>query len=348
MYLTNREIQIGLRRLSENGKGLGRLGIGALNYRDPSFQLGDRVASRAVLQPKTAQALDVFATGRLFLTMFSRKPEHWNQPCAHWETRACSAALDGGKGILSMMQGGITAGVSLQQPQAAERIADLLALALSPDPVNRIEFTDFVTHPSSTIHILSPSLEEKLSQGSIHMDGGFVRNLKGNVKEFPDESIQGSDLPPVAFAKEEGKGMGVKIARDANNGALIGFYAGEFSHRGIMTKEKPSRYIAAASGAKFKQNADITSFRCDAGPSKKLTFQWCIENCVCGPFMNGDTSSPNCRLDRNAAWVDREGIVWMPMYAIKNIKTGEFLCWNYNHEAGQGLEYNFKPTRCSR
>ena len=342
LFLSNNDLGRGLRLLHENGKGLACLGIGDGVFYDSSFKLGQSVEVKGLLTSPSARAHDTFSIGRLLLSMFCRKPEDWeSEECQEWENEACNAAKEGKAGILRLMMSGFKRGVALQQQLAADRFADLIAQTLAEIP-KRISMNKVVTHPANTRYILSPEHEAALKgvQG-IPMTGGPVKSLKGNVRNFPCEKIRESILPPVSFVIEEGKGISVKIHERVSLHALISLYAGAYSH--TMAKSPPSRYTVSVGGCQFRHFRDksITKFNCDAGPSPKLTFEWFLKNCVCGPFMNAARSECNCRLGRAEAWVDNEGIVWMPMFATRDIEAGEFLWWSYDPTAGEGLKFNF-------
>jgi hypothetical protein len=51
----------------------------------------------------------------------------------------------------------------------------------------------------------------------------------------------------------------------------------------------------------------------------------------------------NVRLDRHSAWTDpATGIVWIPMYVICDIASGDFLRWKYSPVDGEGGFYSFE------
>ena len=324
------------RNLTEQGGGLGRLtGEGTFGYADQALW-GRNL--KGLIEPDAAYAYDIFAFGRSVLKRLSHDPR--KQSIHLWEASACQAAKDGPAGIRRMLEGAVEPSCArITQRITVDRVSSLLAGLLNPDPMLRMGAKAAMLHAANTLPIFSPQHSLALEDGrGIAMAGGPVESLPVPFRDHPD--LKGKTLPPVVLLPQADMGVGVRLGRDLRKGEVAAVYGGEYIARadtGRLRRAYPSRYsVSSLKCDRFPNDGFIM----DAAPTAKRPVVWLIDKNVAGPFMNGIGGvgfEVNCDLDRNSAWPDGSGGVWVLLTANRDIKAGEWLMWNYIWTAGAGI-----------
>ena len=135
------------RALTEQGKGWGRVAGGAFGYADQNFK-GQKLTS------KDAYAYDMYAGGRSILKLLTHKPKE--EGLQAWEDRARIAAAAGPAGIRHMLETAVDPGGRITQGINVERLANLIAGVLHPDPNKRMGAQEAMLHAANTLPFLSP------------------------------------------------------------------------------------------------------------------------------------------------------------------------------------------------
>jgi serine/threonine protein kinase len=329
--VSNEQVRIFCKLLTEQGKGLGRCNGGTLGYSEPDGRKGGDI------KPDQAYAKDIFAIGRTVLNCLSYNPE--KQSLETWDSMACEAAKTGWEGIHSLIVDAVDPAVCTAQHSAVERISKLLAGVLHPDPERRMTALDAMLHRANTLPFLCPLHSRALVEGTgIFMGGGPVQSLAAPFRDHP--SLKGATLPPVVLMLQEGMDVGLQLCRALKKDDVACVYGGAYYSRADtkgLSNTFPSRFCVSSFASKhIKDNA----FVCDGAPSAKRPFGWFIANNVAGPFMNGrkgEGDDINCYLDRNSAWRDSNGDVFFVLKANRDTAPGEFLMWKYDWQSGIGV-----------
>jgi hypothetical protein len=224
---------------------------------------------------------------------------------------------------------GISGGKPPQQPEAVKAYAYLLFGLLDPDLRQRTTMTDALVSRVISLPTLTPAQSEALSGDGIPFPGGNT--------VLPEESPWRRDgllLPAVSIVQEplgEESGAGVRADQDIAAGTVVAMYAGTEVGTAMGTTLDdfpPNRYVARLTGELYVMTDQ--------------SLEWLQAKNVAGPLMNGVISSAlaNVELSRvspDDRWRDNAtGILYVLMRARRDIKKGEFLRWEYDHEAGGG------------
>ena len=330
--VTNQQVSDFCLALTEQKRGLGRLGGGTFGYADQGASLGGKIVDE-----EAAYAYDMYAFGRAVLKRLSHNPR---KCLTDWEKSACKAAEGGPAGIQRLLESSVDPGAAITQRITVQRISSLLAGLLNPDPTARMEAKDAILDAANTLPFFSPQHSLALENGTgIAMDGGGpVESLPVPFRDHPE--LQGKCLPPVMLLPQANMGVGVKLRRALRKGEVGAVYGGAFFYRadtGSLLRASPSRYIITALGCKRFPEGGII---CDAAPTAERPVAWFIDNSVAGPFMNGVDGVSyeiNCELDRDSAWLDDAGSVWFLLNANRDIEEDEWLMWSYNWTSGAGI-----------
>ena len=328
--LSNRRVSEYCLALSNQDKGWGRV-----SQAGGTFGYADQKHKGQKLTLEGCYAADMFAGGRCVLKLMTHKRS--NERLEDWEHRACQAAADGQAGIRHMLEKAVDQGVRIAQTINVERLANLLAGLLHPDPKERMGAKEAMLHAANTLPSFSPDHSLALASArGIVMAGGPVESLAVPFRECP--GLKGTSLPPIALLQQADMGMGAKLLQARNKGEVVAVYGGEHIPRtdtGRLRRAFPSRYGVSVLGVK-----GFEAFVCDAAQTPKRPLQWFIENSNAGPFMNGRDGvgyDINCDLDRTSAWLDGQGGVWFVVRANRDIDEGEWLMWKYSWNAGPGI-----------
>ena len=330
--VTNHQVSDFCRTLTEQQRGLGRLGGGTFGYADQGASLGGKIVDK-----EAAFAYDMYAFGRAVLKRLSHDPR---ECLKDWEKRACQAAEGGPAGIRRLLASSTSA--TITQRITVQRISSLLAGLLNPDPTARMEAKDAMLDAANTLPFFSPQHSLALEDGTgIAMAGGGpVETLPVPFRNHPD--LQGKCLPPVMVLPQANMGVGVQLRRVLRKGEVAAVYGGAFFYRadtGALLRAYPSRYNISAFGCNRFRGGGIV---CDAAPTAERPVAWFIDNSVAGPFMNGEIGEGyeiNCDLDRHSAWLDGTGGVWFLLRANRDINEGEWLMWKYDWTSGAGIVF---------
>ena len=330
LYLiSNQLVSDYCRAINEQGKGWGRVAGGTFGYADQQLK-GHTLTS------EEGYAYDMYAGGRSILKQLTHKPKE--ERLQAWERRALEAAADGPAGIRRMLERAVNPCARITQGINVDRLADLIAGLLNPEPSKRIGAQKAMLHAANTLPFLSPEHSLALDNGTgIVMAGGPVETLSVPYRKFP--ALKGTSLPTIALEVQEGMGMGTRLrGRTLKKGDAAAVYGGEHilkTDTGRLRRAYASRYGVSVIGVD-----GFEAFICDAAQTPKRPFKWFIGNTVAGPFMNGRDGvglDVNCDLDRTSAWLDDEGGVWFVIRANRDIAPGEWLMWKYNWMAGAGI-----------
>ena len=318
------------RRLKGESRGLVRLGSGTYSYKDQRLPQG-------LLAPELAFAHDRYAFGR---SLLKRLCYDSNERLEDWEARACLAAEQGQAGIRQMLMDSVDPRVHVRQVVTVDRLCDLLAGVLNPDPKARMDSKKALLHAANTLPSFSPEHSVALRNGDgILMAGGLVESMPVPFQQHPD--LKEKSIPPVWLQLQGKMGVGVKLGRSLKKGDIAALYGGKFvdgTDTGQLRRAFPSRYSVSNRAARRFPHVD--SFICDAAPDADRPIRWFVENSNSGPFMNGmdgEGVDINCDLDRHSAWLDNQGNVWYLLKANRDIREGEWLMWSYKWRAGAGI-----------
>jgi hypothetical protein len=311
-------------------------GWGRVSQAGGTFGYADQKHQGQKLTPEACYSGDMFAGGRCVLKLMTHKRNN-HERLEAWDRRACLAAEGGPAGIRKMLEEAVDPDVQITQTINLERLANLLAGLLDPDPDKRMSAKEAMLHAANTLPSFSPEHSLALASArGIVMAGGPVESLAVPFRECP--SLKGKKLPPIALLQQADMGMGAKVLCALKEGDVATVYGGEHILRtdtGRLRRAGPSRYGVSVHGVK-----GIEACICDAQQTPKRPFQWFIDNSNAGPFLNGrdgEGHDINCVLDRHSAWLDGQGGVWFVVKANRDIDEGEWLMWQYNWTAGPGI-----------
>jgi len=147
----------------------------------------------------------MYAGGRSILKQLTHKPKE--EGLQAWEDRARIAAAAGPAGIRHMLETAVDPGGRITQGINVERLANLIAGVLHPDPNKRMGAQEAMLHAANTLPFLSPEHSLALTSArGIVMAGGPVESLAVPYCKFP--ALQGKSLPPIALLPQADMGMG--------------------------------------------------------------------------------------------------------------------------------------------
>ena len=234
--------------------------------------------------------------------------------------------------MLAVIESVVDEGVTIKQPDTVASLANLLYWMLHRDLRQRIDILTALCHPFTSLRILSPEDYEATRNAGYIFPGGL--------------GPPGSPWEKVTFP--------TWIAKHVPGKGLGGF-AGEGIPRGST---KPcALYCALFFGMRCGESIDewppgrcnisIDAAACDRGLGE-LPLALLRDRRSPGVIFNtADASAPhNLRLDRTKAWQDRKGLVYMPMFASKDLEREEEGLWYYDFTSGAaGGRYSFDDRR---
>jgi hypothetical protein len=350
LFLTRQDLLQGDALSRQRERGLGRLGNGIYTFYDceaAEERAKEEERAKKGEQPPTPydrkkeEAGEVFQALRTALQFFNQ-PD-WRDP-DDWERRATAAAADPKKMLEFLLSG--TRGKP-QQPLALQRFAIFFANGLGQHP--RPGLIRLMTSLALTVPVHSPADERDiLRRIGISFPGGLAGRVYAGIKS----EWRGLFIPPSrAQIEPDGKnegghmGLGLQAVKAIKKGQFVTFYCG--TKRADSDGEGPMDTFPSRFGVSIRSSRQTGKFSINGFTGRKLTMQWLKDHQATGMFMNaGDwKGGPGCNvmLDRHKAWTDpATGIVWIPMYAICDIASGDFLRWKYSPVDGEGGFYNFK------
>ena len=220
-------------------------------------------------------------------------------------------------------------GVAVQQPDTVADLSNLLYCLLRPDINSRVSTLDALCHPFVTHPVLPPDIYQLTRD-----DGGYLFPAGA----APEGSPWGA-LPNWLLKYVRGKGLGCfavdDIAASEENPAALycalDFHAGNGED---IIEWQPCR-------ASVSINSDGTQLAIGEVPMAILR-----ERRSPGVYFNAGTrKTNNLWLDRTRAWRDGKGLIYIPMFATRDIKKGEEGLWSYRYKQGQGANYSFDDSK---
>jgi len=326
----------------EKGKGFGRISQGTRGYAD---QAARRKRGDSIITAREGSLEDMFGCGRSLLKDLVGTSLH-----KEFEASALKAAEDGPEGIKRLLLRAVDPGLVVTQTIHLDDLCSLLAGVLNSNLDARVDALQAMSHRACTSRVYPPHDYKALFGGpegpseggppGIEMPGGPAESLPENIRHNPH--LVGKTLPPLLLQQQKNFGVGVKLLRATKKGEPVCVYGGQYRACHAPGSAYPSRYCVTTRAADgIKDDA----FFCDAGPSKRCSFQWIKDTHNAGPLMNGFDDlreEVNCTLNRNTAWKYGDD-VWFVVYANRDIAEGEFIMWKYNPYAGSGLLAHGKP-----
>jgi hypothetical protein len=157
--------------LSRQNRGWGRVSQagGTFGYADQKHQ-GQK------LTPEACYSGDMFAGGRCVLKLMTHNRNH--ERLEAWECRACRAAEGGPAGIRLMLEEAVDPGFQITQTINLDRLANLLAGLLHPDPDKRMGAKEAMLHGSACCQhspVLLPRTLARARECSGHCHGRWAR-----------------------------------------------------------------------------------------------------------------------------------------------------------------------------
>ena len=315
----------------ENKQPFPCLGVGTKGFFDNSKRGLQKNRMGGHIEKSDANAEDMFQVAMTLLRYF-------NKPTSgDWQEKAVSAANGGIDAMTKfMLNGKKNQGNGLPQPTAMRRYADLFCKWIGDD---RMSAQNSLSQDAVGLLILEPDKELMAQRDGILFPGGLVRDMDFAAELNPDWHAY--TMIDVWLNYDDGpKGLGIRAAESARDGAFAGFYPGAYlaySDYKLYSLRRFSKYCVCSSGVRAK-SSDNTSVRdkmfCDATPGDILTYEWFWKHRAWGPFMNAadKPSEFNVRVDRTAGWI-YNGILWLPCYFTRNIRKDEWLVWPYDPKA---------------
>jgi hypothetical protein len=215
------------------------------------------------------------------------------------------------------------AAVAVQQEHLLDAFADMFWRSLRKG--ERSTALEVLVTEALSCKIWSHSNLQALQGDGIPVKGGASRCPPGSQwheqkRVLPDLTLKlERDRRSAKFI-----GAGALTTVGIKKGELIGIYAGtEGSPDGFA----PCRYTTYAMDNGLRRH-------CVA----EQPVDWFLERGIVGPFLNGVVGDEptNVELRRTEFWVDSDGVLYIAMYASRDIAPGEFLRWHYNPFAGGG------------
>jgi hypothetical protein len=216
------------------------------------------------------------------------------------------------------LQQGISTGVEAERPEVLNEFAKLLFQLLRTDGQERITLRDALLKTVLTTDTLTLEQKRKMDGDGLEFPGG----------PCPDGSPwreSGALLPPLVIATEGTLGAGVRTSSKILKDQLVALYVGaEVSDINHLPPSRRTTY-AMSGGNRIHAVSD-------------QPFEWLQQHSIAGPLINAaktDTDA-NISIDRMAFWSDGKGLIFLPMFAKRDIEPGEFLRWRYDPFAGAG------------
>lgn len=137
------------------------------------------------------------------------------------------------------------------------------------------------------------------------------------------------ELKDVLVIKQDRMGAGLKSTALYEPGEAITFYFGKMRRGKEILDDPMGRYILTIDANYLYANAEF---------SEKLTLTSLAEKKAMGACINASNkqSGINCTYARREATLDSAGNIWVPVYACKLIKPGDYFFADYDPNAGYG------------
>ena len=216
--------------------------------------------------------------------------------------------------------------------------ADLLYKSLREE--DRFGAKDALISKALSSKVWSKSQMQDLKGEGIWLkEGSLICPAGWSEAEWKDSKWATFKHPPLTLKEEfnsEGvsMGVGVQTPNALREGDFIGLYAGsEASGFTSISLDDlpPCRYTTYA-----LDRAGGVYVRLHVVAEQPV--EWFLESRVVGPFLNGVMGKQrmNVRLNRFDFFRSKDGILYLAMYAAKDIAAFEFLRWKYDPRAGGG------------
>ena len=178
--------------------------------------------------------------------------------------------------------------------------------------------------------------------------------LNGNGIPFEGRWPEGSPwkdrrVPLLVVVNEGNMGAGVKTAVDLKDGELVALYMGTEATEIGVEEFPPNRRTTYATRNTGLQNQRGGPQPRDLGKTLKAgderihavsdqPFNVLQEKNAVGPLLNASRTEAeaNVVLNRRDCWRDKDGNLYIGMYAKSDVAAGNFLHWFYDFKAGRG------------
>ena len=291
------------------------------------------------LDEKFAKAFDFGSATMCALQLFRRAP----RPAAKLEQWEKDLLLGTGskEAMLNFLLQGIEqpdARVKARDSDTLNNCADLFYKSLREK--DRFGAQEALISKALSNKVWSESQMKDLKGEGIRLQGGDLICPAGWPQaEWEDSKWAALKHPPLTLKEESNRegfsiGVGVQTPNEFAEGEFIGLYAGtEASGFTRISPDDvpPCRYTTYA-----KDKKAVGGIRLHVIAEQPV--EWFLENRVVGPFLNGVIGNEQCNvyLKRDDFFRSKDGILYIAMYAARNIAADEFLRWKYNPSAGGG------------
>ena len=291
------------------------------------------------LDAEFAKRFDFASSTKSSIQLFNRAP----RPAAKREQWEKDLLLGTGSkaAMLNFLLQGIEdpdARRKARDSDTLNNIADLFFKSLREE--GRIGALQALISKALSSKVWSKSQMQVLKGEGIRLQGGGLICPAGwSEAEWKASKWAAFKHPPLMLKEElngEGVSMGVgtQTPNAIGKGEFIGLYAGTeaSSFTGISPDDlPPCRYTAFA---RDKKGAEGLRLHVIA----EQPVEWFLERTVVGPFLNGVIGREGCNvhLERTEFFRSKDGILYMAMYAARDIAADEFLRWKYDPRAGGG------------
>ena len=303
----------------KNSNALGLTCLGQDTFREDDVVNSIRQEKnwgRRPFEREDAVRWDRTGASMVVLQMFNPAPketakrDEWKEQLR----KACNSPEE----MFRFLQQGMSTGVEAERPEVLDEFAKLLFQLLRTDGQERITLRDALLKTVLTTDTLTLEQKRKMDGCGLEFPGG----------PCPDGSPwreSSALLPPLVIATEGTLGAGVRTSSKILKDQLVALYVGaEVSDINHLPPSRRTTY-AMSGGNRIHAVSD-------------QPFEWLQKHSFAGPLINAsftDTDA-NISIDRMAFWRDGKGLIFLPMFAKRDIEHGEFLHWKYDPFAGAG------------
>ena len=242
-------------------------------------------------------------------------------------------AVKSPKAMQRVLESFVNTGVIIKQKETVESLANLLHWMLHPEIDRRIDIMTALCHPFTSLRILSTEEYEATRGTGYIIPGGY------GPAGSPWEQVE---FPAWNVKHVPGKGLGCfavePIRKDSKKPAAL-YCALHF---------KRDQGEAAYEWPPGRCNISISIGAGTNLALGELPLAVLRERRSAGALFNaGDSKSPaNLSLKRLEFWADGKGLVYIPLYATKDINESEEGLWIYPHQNGAaGALSSFNDAR---
>ena len=282
-------------------------------------QFNDPMNKGKPLESTDASRFD-FTSAMMCSVQLIRPAPRSSDARAQWE-RDLTTAIGSKEAMREFLQKG--AEVAVQQPGLLDAYADMFWKSLRKEV--RCTALDALVSKALSCKVWSLPQLQALRGAGISLPGGANRCPPGSPWHARGLVLSNLTLKEEFDSRSGASiGAGVLTPCSIKAGDFIGFYAGTEASEDEVPPCRYATYVLA-------------------GGTRRHVFaeqpvDWFLQRNIVGPFLNASTGNDphEVELKRDDFWTGSDGILYIAMYATRDVAAGQFLRWRYNPFAGAG------------